>query len=120
MKISTRINPSILAAATGMLQQFIPELSPSALVDALKAYGGESDTVKQNLVAPLSRRDAAGILGVSLPTINRLLNSGKLRRIRITPGVVRVDPESVRMLLDGEAETGVTTITLEGCDHVND
>ena len=40
MHVSNRIPPAVLAAAAGMLQPFVPELSPQNLVAALKAHSG--------------------------------------------------------------------------------
>ncbi len=99
MQISQRITPAVLAAATGMLQPFIPELSPQNLVAALKDHAtGKHLTVIAE--KPLTRQEAAALLSVSLNTINRYLNIGTLRRVKISPRLVRIDPVSVRALLE--------------------
>ena len=100
MKIQTKITPNVIQAAVGLLAPYVPEISPTALVEALRDYGSTKAATPEK---PLTRKEAAEILGVSLPTINRLLNAGTLRRIRITPAAVRVDPASVRALLNGTA-----------------
>ncbi len=98
MEIRQRITPAVIQAATGLLAPFIPEISPQTLIKALSDYDtGE----KSAFVKPLTRREAAAILGISMPTINRLLNAGTLRRIYITGRAVRVDPDSVKALLSG-------------------
>lgn len=98
MQITQRITPAVLAAATGMLQPFIPELSPQGLVAALKNHeAGKPSTVIAE--KPLTRQEAAALLSVSLNSVNRYMNIGVLRRIQISPRLVRIDPQSVRDLL---------------------
>lgn len=100
MIVQNRISPVVLKAATDLLSPFVPELSPRALVDALKSHNS-AIAPSASFAKPLSRKEAACLLGVSLPTINRLLNRGDLKRIRVTPGVVRIDAASVHTLLNG-------------------
>ena len=101
MKIQNKITPAVIQAAVAMLSPYVPEISPQSLIQALRDYGTNAATFDK----PLTRKEAAAVLGVSLPTINRLLNAGTLRRIRITPAAVKVDPASVRALLNNSTET---------------
>lgn len=101
MHVSNRIPPAVLAAAAGMLQPFVPELSPQNLVAALKAHS--NGQAQPQFEKPMTIREVAELLGVSIVTINNYLNAGKLRRISASRSFVRVDPESVRQLL-GYAE----------------
>lgn len=104
MQIKQKIPPAILAAATGMLQPFIPELTPQGLLAALKSHdaGQPAAAIAEK---PLTRKEAAALLSVSLNSVNRYMNTGLLRRVKIGPRVVRIDPASVRELLDnGTAE----------------
>ncbi|WP_294508145.1 helix-turn-helix domain-containing protein [uncultured Victivallis sp.] len=104
MQIKQKITPAILAAATGMLQPFIPELTPQGLLAALKSHdaGQPAASIAEK---PLTRKEAAALLSVSLNSVNRYMNTGLLRRVKIGPRVVRIDPASVRELLDnGTAE----------------
>ncbi len=95
------ITPPILAAACGMLQPFFPELTPQGLLSMLNAEKSE-----KQMERPLTRRQAAALLSVSLPTLDRHIKSGILRASKIGPRVVRVDPASVRELLAGEISNG--------------
>jgi len=99
MRVANKINPSIIAAATGMLQPFVPELSPQTLVKALEEYRATDTANASPFTKPITRKEAAELLDVSLPTINRLLNQGRLQRIKITAGCVRIDSASVKALL---------------------
>ena len=102
MQIRQRINPAILAAATGMLQPFVPELTPQRLLAALKTQDEGLPAIPAAAIPekPLNRKEAAALLAVSLNTVNRYMNTGLLRRIKIGPRVVRIDPASVRELLN--------------------
>lgn len=109
MQITQRITPAILAAATGMLQPFVPELTPQGLLSALKSHeAGQPAAATAD--KPLTRKEAAALLSVSLNSVNRYMNTGLLRRVKIGPRVVRIDPASVRELLNGG----------KGADHAED
>jgi len=104
MQITNKMSPAVLAAATGMLQTFVPELSPQSLVAALKDYNA-GKSVPVMVEKPLTRREAASLLSVSINSINRYLNIGLLRRIKIGPRIIRIDPKSIMALMaSGEAE----------------
>ena len=71
--------PAILTAAVALLRPFAPDLSPERLQSALKQYDEPAPT-KAGLhesERPLTRRQAAEYLGVSLATINRYVKAGK-------------------------------------------
>lgn len=95
------ITPPILAAACGMLQPFFPELTPQGLLSMLNAEKSE-----KQMERPLTRRQAAALLSVSLPTLDRYLKTGLLKFIKLGPRAVRIDPASVRELLAGEINNG--------------
>lgn len=99
MQIKQRITPAILTAATGMLQPFIPELTPQGLLAALKNHDAGQPAAVTVAEKPLTRKEAAALLSVSLNSINRYMNTGILRRVRIGARIVRIDPASVRDLL---------------------
>ena len=99
MQIRQRITPAILAAASGMLQPFVPELTPQGLLAALKNHEA-GHPAAATAEKPLTRKEAAALLSVSLNSVNRYMNTGLLRRVKIGPRVVRIDPASVRELLN--------------------
>lgn len=99
MQITQKITPAILAAATGMLQPYIPDLSPQGLIAALKTYEA-ANTRRDATTKPLTRQEAAALLSVSVNTINRYMNLGYLRRVKISDRLVRIDPCSVQALLE--------------------
>lgn len=88
-----------------MLQANIPGLTSVQLLDALKCYSGADAhagrATPAHLEPPYTRRKAAEFLNVSLPTIDRYLAAGLLKRVRITAHTVRITPESVRALIEG-------------------
>ena len=101
MNIRNQITPSVLAAATGLLQPYIPELSPQGLVSALKAYQGGAPAAPMEKF--LTRKEVAELLSVSMNTLDRYIRQGILTSVNVGPRVVRIDPASVRALLEGRA-----------------
>lgn len=106
MQVQNRITPAVITAATTLLQPYCPDLTPRNLIAALKAWGDDSQKQTQppsapSIEKPLSRFEVANLLGVSLPTVNRLMNSGRLQKIKFSQyGTVRITPASVRALLE--------------------
>ena len=98
MKISNKIPTSVIQAAAAMFSPYIPEINPQNLIQALRDFSSGKEN--ENIERPLTRKEAAEILSISLPTVNRLLNSGILRRIRISRKFVRIDPASVKNLIN--------------------
>lgn len=110
MKIKNGISPAILVAATSMLQQYIPDLTPTKLVAALKAFETAPDETakrmtRQSVEKPYTCNEVCELLGVSRSTVGRYLKEGRLRWVRLSPRVTRIDPESVRAALAGAADT---------------
>ena len=69
MKIKNGISPAILVAATSMLQQYIPDLTPTNLVAALKAFETADETAKrmtrQSVEKPYTCNEVCELLGVT-------------------------------------------------------
>lgn len=105
MKIKNGISPALLVAATSMLQQYIPDLTPTNLVAALKAFETADETAKrmtrQSVEKPYTCNEVCELLGVSRSTVGKYLKEGRLRWVRLSPRVTRIDPESVRAALAG-------------------
>lgn len=106
---SSKIHPAALAAATAALQPYIPELSPSSLVDALKRYKPDVPATAAAPVKPMTRQEAAEFLNVSVGTIVNYMKEGRLKATRMGKRLVRIDPASV------EALAGCSTV--EGRDE---
>ena len=108
MKIKNGISPAILVAATSMLQQYIPDLTPTNLVAALKAFETAPDetakrVTRQGVEKPYTCNEVCELLGVTRSTVGRYLKEGLLRGTRLSPRVFRIDPESVRAALSSDA-----------------
>lgn len=106
MNIKNGLPPEILAAATVMLQQFIPDLTPKSLVAALKSYNiGDSLQEPGNAPEkPYTRQEVCNLLRISVPTLHRMMKAGILRKIKVSANAVRIDPASVHSLLNKPAE----------------
>ena len=102
MEIRQKITPQVIAAATGLLQPYCPDLSPQSLIAALQQYKQKDNAAQNNIERPLTRREAANLLKVSLNTISRYLTIGKLEKIRLTDRSCRITYASVKKLLNGE------------------
>lgn len=106
MIISSNIPLEILNAATVMLSPYIPDLSTAVLMKALETYNEDKEPTAQKGVRPekpYTRQEAAELLGVALPTIDRYMANGTLKRIRYTTHAVRITQESVHNLMEGGA-----------------
>lgn len=96
---------AIINAATAMLTPYFPELSATGLVEALKHR--DASAAAPTAKKPLTKRQAAEILQVSLCSVNRYIAAGTLRAYKIPPRLVRIDPASVEALL--QTQTVATT-----------
>ena len=106
MRTTTQISPEILNAATALLSSYIPDLSATVLMKALETYNEDKEpSVQKNSrpEKPYTRQEAADLLGVALPTIDRYMANGTLKRIRYSAHSVRITPESVHNLMEGGA-----------------
>ena len=89
---------AILDAAVAVLRPYVPELTATELVEALGNRNKptpSSPTIRK----PMTRKQVAGILGISLATVNRMMRRGTLRSHKVSLRAVRIDPESVEALL---------------------
>lgn len=105
MNIAIPISPQVLNGVTAMLLTNIPGLTSAKLMAALECYNSTGAPAGHLASAhpepPYTRKKAAEFLDVSLPTIDRYLAAGLLKRVRLTAHTVRITPESVRALLAG-------------------
>lgn len=108
MKINNALSTETLNAATAVLSPFVLGLSATALLKALKSYeeSEESASSKEphHPQKPYTRKGAAEMLGVSIPTIDRYLASGRLTRVRYSARAIRISADSVHKLMACGAE----------------
>lgn len=102
MKIKSSIPAATLNACTALLAPHVPDLSATSLVAALRNHT-EGQAAPVTETRPLTRKQAAEMLQMHVSSINRLLNNGTLRRLKITGRSVRIDRASVEALLAGTA-----------------
>ena len=105
MRTTTKISPEILNAATILLSSCVPGLSANDLLKAIESYNIDSEATasKQNTrpQKPYTRQEAADLLGVALPTIDRYMANGTLKRIHYSAHSVRITRASVHNLMEG-------------------
>ena len=95
MKIQNQSHAIILSTAVNLLREHYPGLTGEQLHAAL----GHSE-IQDNVQKKLTRRECAELLGVLVNSVNRYIKNGKLKAVNISPRLVRIDPESVRALLN--------------------
>ena len=93
-----KVPKEITVAAVGMLQTYIPGLSPEKLIECLR--GSESAPTSPKPEKPLTRKETANLLSVSLSTVNRYIKSGQLTPVHVGPRLVRITPASIHALLN--------------------
>ena len=102
IKNNSSVSPEIAAAAVTLLIPYFPGLTPATLVDALETYTNASLERCARPQKPYTRKEAADLLHLSLPTLDRYLASGRLARIRLSAHATRVSAESVHNLMKGD------------------
>ena len=102
MKIRQTIPPATFNACTALFAPHVPDLSAASLVAALRKHT-EGQAAPVTETRPLTRRQVAEMLQMHVSSVNRLLNNGTLRRLKITGRSVRIDRASVEALLAGTA-----------------
>lgn len=107
MEIKNGIPPSILAAATMMLQPYAPDLSPRSLVAALRGYGSGGRFLEDQPEKPYTRQEVCNLLGITLPTLEKYVQAGFLRKIRLSTHAVRIDAASVWEFLGNKRKEAV-------------
>lgn len=97
MQIEKTLNPDILAGAVALLQRHVPDLTPTALVNAIRNFDTEArpHMNTSTMEKPLSRKEAADLLGISLVTLDKMIRNQTLAAVRIGRHV-RIPAEVVR------------------------
>ena len=106
MMTKLNVPPEIVAAAVTILSPYISGLSPTALLQALETYNPNavSDKDARPPQKPLTRKEAAKELGVSVQSVDRYLNAGLLTRVKYSARAIRISADSVyNMMKGGEA-----------------
>lgn len=107
MKKTKQVQNEILNAATAVLSPYFQDLSPEVLLKALETYNEDKEELPANQPQrpekPFKREEAAELLGLSIPTIDRYMAQGKLKRIRYSSHEVRITPNSIYKLMEGGA-----------------
>ena len=82
--------------------------SPEQLAAIDRVLDGTPEPVRAEHKGPflLKMGDAAALMGVSRPTLWRMLNAGRLARVEILPETFRVRREEVETLVFGAVSGG--------------
>ena len=102
MNVSSTTPAEIVSAAVTMLSPYISGLSSGALLQAIETYNPNATSEKATRPQkPYTRKEAADMLGVSIPTVDRYMASGRLTPVHYSPRAVRISAESVHNLMKG-------------------
>ena len=93
---------AIASAAVAVLQPNYPGLSLESLIDALKNLSAVTKTPRTTKMRPLTRRQVAELLQISIASVNRRMKDGTLRAFKVGQRAVRIDPSSVEALMQSE------------------
>ena len=118
MKIKTKqITPEVLDAFASALSPAVPGITGRTLLKAIENFSPDENGEEKGrppgdeLMKPMTIKEAAQFLKMSVATIHRLMRKGLLRRIRLSSKLVRVDGRSVRQLLEAkEADNDESTV----------
>lgn len=101
MTANNTIPSEIVTAAATMLSQYFPGLTPAILTGALENYNPNATSDNSRPEKPLTRKEAAKELGVSVQSVDRYVSSGRLTRVRYSDRAIRISAESVYNLMKG-------------------
>ena len=102
MNVSSTTPAEIVTAAVTMLSPYISGLSPGALLQALESYNPNATSDKDaRPKKPLTRKEAADALGVSIQSVDRYLTAGLLTRVKYSARAIRISADSVYRLMKG-------------------
>lgn len=102
--INKHINSTIIATAVTLLQATIPDLTPTSLVAAIRAYREDDTTSTKNRSKRLYRvAEVCECLQVTRQSIYNLIHKGKLVRIKIG-AATRITAESLERFINNGTE----------------
>ena len=108
MKINKTLSTETLNAATAVLSPYVLGLSAAELLKALESYEDSKESASSkdphHPQKPYTRKGAAEMLGVSVPTIDRYMADGRLTRVRYSARAIRISADSVHKLMACGAE----------------
>lgn len=99
----TDIPSGIILATVGLLLPYIPNISSDNLKKALETIDNPNTATEKDPrpQKPYTRKGAAEMLSVSVPTIDRYMADGRLTRVRYSARAIRISAESVHKLMKG-------------------
>lgn len=100
MKVKNQIPPSIITAAVGILNPFVPDITASKLIAALQDYASSKSTLDERPQKPYTVREVTKILMISKPTVYRMFEDGTLTRLKIRNST-RIPAKEINQLLTG-------------------
>ena len=103
---NNEIPSGIIQATVGLLLPYITNISSDNLKKALETINNPNTAAEKDPhpQKPYTRKEAAEMLGVSIPSIDRYMASGRLTRVRYSARAIRISADSVHKLMAYGAE----------------
>ena len=104
MNVSPVTPAEIVTAVVTMLSPYVSGLSSGALLQALESYNKNTNSPERDTrppLKPLTRKEAARMLGISVSSADRYLRNGLLTPVRYSARAIRISAESVYNLMKG-------------------
>ena len=101
--LNKEIPSGIMVAIVGLILPYVPNITAEALQKALETINNSNTATEKpsRPLKPYTRKGAAEMLGVSIPTIDRYMASGLLTRVRYSARAIRISADSVHKLMQG-------------------
>ena len=106
MKVKNSITTAIISAAVGLLNPFVPELTPTCLITALQEYDiddNKKSSENERPKPPYTVKEVCELFRISRPTLYRMQRRGELSILKIGSST-RVSADEVERLLCSNQE----------------
>lgn len=104
MQVKETLSQEIIEDVCFLLRKYFPEITQANLVKALTEYGEKTETTQSPTIEkPLTRLEAADLLTMSLPTLDKLIKNGVIHASVVGRRVL-INPEEIKKLLNKKGE----------------
>lgn len=103
MQVKNQIPSAIIAAATGILLEYVPKLTAVTLISALEEYEESNKRhIETRPQRPYKISEVMELLDISKPTVYRMFDDGILTKIKLR-GLTRIAAAEVNLLTGAES-----------------
>ena len=106
MKVKNSISTAIISATVGLLNPFVPELTPTRLIAALQEYDvddNKKSSANDRPKQPYTVKEVCQLFRISKPMLYKLKKRGQISFIKIGSST-RIHAEEIERLLTSNQE----------------